>query len=115
MRLPANMTCTQCILQYTFTGGDLVGVGPQSAEVITRDCLEDDIPKLGCGNQETFRGCSDICIGDFCPQDQETCLKADALQHYTFKVINPKPNQEQFPEFQKRFCHSSSPKQEFMK
>ena len=39
------------------------GVGPQSTEYATQDCIDDEEGKLGCGQQETFRGCADICIG----------------------------------------------------
>ena len=93
--------------------GDHWGAGPQSAEVVSEDCL-DFKHKLGCGIQvkcisqvqifhltlifstavfcypfpnlnvqpekniiiwiqEIFRGCADICIGNFCPKDQQTC------------------------------------------
>ena len=109
------MTCTQCIFQYTFTGGDLIGVGPQSHEVITADCLEDDFEKLGCGNQETFRGCADICIGDFCPQDPDTSAKGDTIKHNPFRLINPKPIRESFPKKSKQVCMNPSPKPEFAK
>ena len=48
-------------------------------QVVTDICLKTTSPKtarMGCGAQETFRGCADICIGHFCPlNDQETCLK----------------------------------------
>ena len=79
LQLPANMTCSQCILQYTYTSGNNWGSGPQSAEVSSLDCLDLE-PKRGCGIQETFRGCADVCIGDFCPQDQDTCISADKIQ-----------------------------------
>ena len=76
--LPEGMTCTGCILQYTYTAGNNWGKGPQSAEVQSEDCLDQTSEgKLGCGNQETFRGCADICIGNFCPTDQETCQTVD--------------------------------------
>ena len=59
--------------------GNNWGWGPQSAEVQTVTCLaatSEAEAVLGCGPQETFRGCADICVGDFCPlQDQETCIK----------------------------------------
>ena len=77
--LPRNMTCSQCILQYTYTSGNNWGTGAQSAEVASEDCLRSGEGKLGCGSQETFRGCADICIGEFCPQDQDTCLTADKI------------------------------------
>jgi len=70
--LPAGMTCSQCIFQYTYTNGNNWGLGPQSAEIATEDCLVTK-GKLGCGKQETFRGCADICIGSNCPQGE--CAK----------------------------------------
>ena len=79
VELPTNMSCSQCILQYTYTAGNNWGTGPQSAEVVSQDCLQLE-GKLGCGSQETFRGCADICVGDFCPQDQETCITADKIR-----------------------------------
>ena len=48
--LPAGLTCSQCIFQFTYTGGNNWGAGPQSAEVQTEDCLR-TTGKLGCGNQ----------------------------------------------------------------
>jgi len=82
--LPKGMTCRQCILQFTYTAGNSWGWGPQSAEVHTDVCLatkESQIGLLGCGMQETFRGCADICVGDFCPHnDQDTCLKVSDIK-----------------------------------
>ena len=74
--LPAGLTCSQCVLQMTYTTGNNWGVGAQSAEVQTEACLTDPTGRLGCGPQETFRGCADICIGvgDFCPRGP--CAKA---------------------------------------
>merc|ERR1712242_195968 len=72
VKLP-NIQCQHCILQSTYTGGNNWGKGPQSAEVQTQDCLTSQQGKLGCGNQETFRGCSDICIGASCPTQE--CAK----------------------------------------
>ena len=87
VELPGNLSCSQCILQVirmmmmmmvmmmmmlqtTYTAGNNWGSGPQSAEVASLDCVEGGA-KLGCGPQETFRGCADICVGEFCPhQDQ---------------------------------------------
>jgi hypothetical protein len=76
IRLPEGLTCSQCILQMTYTTGNNWGAGGQSAEVQTESCLKDLTGRLGCGPQETFRGCADICIGagDFCPRGP--CAKA---------------------------------------
>merc|ERR1711972_16049 len=48
--LPADMTCSQCILQWTYTAGNDWGT------------CENGTSSLGCGPQETFRACSDIAI-----------------------------------------------------
>jgi Lytic polysaccharide mono-oxygenase, cellulose-degrading len=74
VQLPPGLTCSHCILQMTYTTGHNWGVGPQSAEVQTEKCLRDRVGKIGCGQQETFRGCADICIGNSCPTDP--CAKA---------------------------------------
>jgi len=61
LRLPENITCTQCILQWTYTGGNNWGA------------CGDGTGKLGCGPQEHFRACSDITIqeGSLDPLDRE--------------------------------------------
>ena len=74
------MTCKQCIFQFTYTNGNNWGSGPQSAEVQTLDCLQNVGGKLGCGPQETFRGCSDICIGDFCPFGDQCAKVSDVME-----------------------------------
>merc|ERR1711972_369555 len=48
--LPADMTCSQCILQWTYTAGNDWGT------------CENGTQAVGCGPQETFRACSDIAI-----------------------------------------------------
>lgn len=50
LRLPQNLTCTRCVLQWTYTTGNTWG-----------SCAE-GVSATGCGPQETFRGCSDIMI-----------------------------------------------------
>jgi len=51
VKLPADVTCDQCILQWHYNTGNSWGVDPGA----TQGCL-------GCGKQETFMGCSDIRI-----------------------------------------------------
>ena len=89
MKLPDGIECWHCILQWTYVTGNRYegslhlkvflyrvpylafiihviirwGIGPQTAEFATQDCIDDEEGKLGCGQQETFRGCADICIG----------------------------------------------------
>merc|ERR1712215_308161 len=48
--LPADMTCSQCILQWTYTAGNDWGTCANGTEAV------------GCGPQEQFRACADIEI-----------------------------------------------------
>merc|ERR1711909_132001 len=48
--LPADMTCSQCILQWTYTAGNDWGTCANGTEAV------------GCGPQEQFRACADIKI-----------------------------------------------------
>ncbi|ODM92966.1 hypothetical protein Ocin01_13718 [Orchesella cincta] len=50
LRLPAGVRCNQCIIQWNYRSGNNWG-----------DCGNGS-GALGCGPQETFRGCSDISI-----------------------------------------------------
>ncbi|XP_047535430.1 uncharacterized protein LOC125069871 [Vanessa atalanta] len=49
-RLPKDLVCDHCVLQWRYVAGNNWGV------------CEDGSAKLGCGNQETFGACSDIKI-----------------------------------------------------
>jgi len=48
--LPEDVTCTQCILQWTYTAGNDWGTCENGTEAV------------GCGPQEQFRACADIEI-----------------------------------------------------
>ncbi|XP_043471879.1 uncharacterized protein LOC122504725 [Leptopilina heterotoma] len=48
--LPENLTCERCVLRWHYRAGNNWGVCPNGRG------------QLGCGNQETFRTCSDIAI-----------------------------------------------------
>ncbi|XKL59299.1 hypothetical protein PGB90_000315 [Kerria lacca] len=50
VRLPPYLTCSQCILQWTYYTGNMWGT-----------CLN-GTEGLGCGHPETFRNCADIRI-----------------------------------------------------
>ncbi|OQR70452.1 hypothetical protein BIW11_11631 [Tropilaelaps mercedesae] len=50
LRLPHNVTCERCVLQWNYTGGNNWGVCPNGKG------------RLGCGPQEVFRACADISI-----------------------------------------------------
>jgi len=51
VKLPKGVTCDQCILQWNYNAGNGWGTDSDTEE----SCI-------GCGRQETFRGCSDITI-----------------------------------------------------
>ena len=48
--LPKNLTCKQCVLRWHYRAGNNWGICPNGTGA------------MGCGNQETFRTCSDITI-----------------------------------------------------
>lgn len=50
LKLPANLYCNRCVLQWTYVAGNNWGICP------------DGSGSLGCGPQEHFRTCSDIKI-----------------------------------------------------
>ncbi|KAJ6644135.1 hypothetical protein Bhyg_09101 [Pseudolycoriella hygida] len=52
-RLPANLRCTRCVLQWNYRAGNNWGTGGACGAGVSG---------LGCGPQETFRGCADIAI-----------------------------------------------------
>ncbi|CAH2093234.1 unnamed protein product [Euphydryas editha] len=49
-RLPKDLVCDHCVLQWRYVAGNNWGV------------CEDGTSAMGCGNQETFGACSDIKI-----------------------------------------------------
>ncbi|XP_050428452.1 uncharacterized protein LOC126838232 [Adelges cooleyi] len=50
VRLPPYVTCTQCVVQWTYYTGNMWGT------------CENGTEGLGCGQPETFRNCADIRI-----------------------------------------------------
>ncbi len=50
VKLPNGLSCNRCVLQWDYRSGNRWG-----------NC-GDGTSKLGCGPQETFRGCADIRI-----------------------------------------------------
>ncbi|XP_038215857.1 uncharacterized protein LOC119835225 [Zerene cesonia] len=50
VRLPPYITCTQCVLQWTYYTGNMWGICPNGTEAV------------GCGRSETFRNCADVSI-----------------------------------------------------
>ncbi|CAH0725498.1 unnamed protein product, partial [Brenthis ino] len=49
-RLPENLTCDHCVLQWRYVAGNNWGI------------CEDGVGRMGCGNQENFLACADITI-----------------------------------------------------
>ncbi|XP_067664612.1 mucin-5B-like [Haliotis asinina] len=49
-QLPDNLTCTQCVLQWRWVGGQHMGIKDG------RECM-------GCGKQEQWHNCADVAIG----------------------------------------------------
>nr|XP_018912735.1 PREDICTED: uncharacterized protein LOC109041033 isoform X1 [Bemisia tabaci] len=50
VRLPPYVTCSQCVLQWTYYTGNMWGRCPNGTEAV------------GCGKAETFRNCADVRI-----------------------------------------------------
>ncbi|XP_037869384.1 uncharacterized protein LOC101735378 isoform X2 [Bombyx mori] len=50
VRLPPYVTCTQCVLQWTYYTGNMWGICPNGTEAV------------GCGRSETFRNCADVSV-----------------------------------------------------
>ncbi|KAF9824132.1 hypothetical protein SFRURICE_002253 [Spodoptera frugiperda] len=50
VRLPPYVTCTQCVLQWTYYTGNMWGVCANGTEAV------------GCGRSETFRNCADVSV-----------------------------------------------------
>lgn len=50
VRLPRYVTCTQCVLQWTYYTGNMWGKCANGTEAV------------GCGRPETFRNCADVAI-----------------------------------------------------
>ncbi|KOB74812.1 putative chitin binding domain protein [Operophtera brumata] len=50
VRLPPYITCTQCVLQWTYYTGNMWGICSNGTEAV------------GCGRSETFRNCADVSV-----------------------------------------------------
>jgi hypothetical protein len=90
--LPLGLTCQRCVLQWTYTAGNNWGK------------CEDGTGRVGCGPQETFRGCADVSIwstmdksreagsidGDLINSDDESYLIDNEIWwHVTYYSIEP--------------------------
>ena len=93
LQLPPGLSCWQCILQWTWVTANRWGKGRQTAEYWTKECEEEEEGQVGCGPQEAFRGCADICIGEGCPRDY--CTRArpfnSSSNNNNNNGNNPKP------------------------
>lgn len=50
VKLPDRVTCTQCVMQWTYYTGNMWGKCENGTEAV------------GCGKPETFRNCADVSI-----------------------------------------------------
>lgn len=50
VKLPQGVTCTQCVIQWTYYTGNMWGKCANGTEAV------------GCGPAETFRNCADVSI-----------------------------------------------------
>jgi len=57
IKLPAEIMCKLCVLQWTYTTGNSWGT------------CEDGTEAMGCGYQETFKNCADVSIFEPVPED----------------------------------------------
>ncbi|GBL98543.1 hypothetical protein AVEN_111652-1 [Araneus ventricosus] len=78
LRLPYHLTCSQCVFQWTYTAGNNWGR------------CENGTAKVGCGPQETFRGCADVAIGDVETNDIPT-YAAKPPGKKSISAIPPRP------------------------
>lgn len=89
VHLPHQVSCDQCILQWTYTAGNNWGV------------CSNGTGSLGCGPQETFRSCSDIRIlpgqssvgyQETNTFSQETTFDIDQFEDYYDELFGNKNN-----------------------
>jgi len=55
VQLPAGVSCTNCVMRWTYKTGNTWGTCPNGTE------------SIGCGNQETFINCADVVINTNTP------------------------------------------------
>ncbi|KAK3598612.1 hypothetical protein CHS0354_019872 [Potamilus streckersoni] len=75
VKLPDELTCTQCVLQWKWKTGNSWGVDPDTK----RGCV-------GCGDQEEFYGCSDVAIQSDGSEKLETTLPKLSTSTTTMKT-----------------------------
>ncbi|XP_022664604.1 uncharacterized protein LOC111251826 isoform X2 [Varroa destructor] len=82
LRVP-NISCTQCVFQWTYTAGNNWGT------------CDDGIQEVGCGPQETFRGCADVSITKDNGGQPPFPLPSPKPQFSTFRPLPlPGPNKK---------------------
>lgn len=73
-RLPADLTCKHCVLQWRYIAGNNWGICPNGTGAV------------GCGPQEEFRACADVAVVDsageadgtpLAPQDEDEDVPVD--------------------------------------
>ncbi|GFN82958.1 hypothetical protein PoB_000946400 [Plakobranchus ocellatus] len=76
LRLPADVTCAQCVVQWKWHAGNNYGVNPDLSSC------------MGCGPQEEFYGCADISITGNGNSPTQTFPNAPVTNPATFAPVN---------------------------
>ncbi|XP_055940448.1 uncharacterized protein LOC129970612 [Argiope bruennichi] len=97
LRLPQHLTCSQCVFQWTYTAGNNWGR------------CDNGTSKVGCGPQETFRGCADVAIGDFESNDIFTYIEKSPVKK-TISAIPPRRQTTLRPRYRPRPTRVSTPR-----
>lgn len=91
LKLPSDMTCTQCIVQWKYHAGNNWNFGPDG-----KGCM-------GCGNQENFFSCSDVAI----LEAGQSIPSVPPRKHVTKKLINkPDTHVSKAPVVSSGPCHA---------
>ena len=79
VRLPAGLTCSQCVLQWRYVAGNNWGR------------CRDGEGRVGCGPQEEFRACADIRISDGTVNTSNPSPGASGTNSWSSSTNNIKP------------------------
>lgn len=76
LKLPSEITCERCVLQWSYTAGNNWG-----------RCADGKRSATGCGPQETFRGCADVRI----EKDQLVASPTDEIEREGPPLVTERP------------------------
>ncbi|XP_015784670.1 uncharacterized protein LOC107362165 [Tetranychus urticae] len=80
LKLPSNLTCQRCVLQWTYVTGNNWG-----------RCEGSRLFRVGCGPQETFRACADVTIkGNLVNNNVTSTTKSPIINVLTSSKLKPK-------------------------